>query len=602
MIKPRAQKRNQRFSGSKLRSGLFDKITATVGEYDRIALIMMGVVVLTALIVGRLFDLQVLQHPFYEALAQDQHIIWKELQPERGEIFVYDYHGNPEQEPEKYPIATNKELTHIFAIPKRMSEPEESAEQLAALLGLDEEVLLERFSKNNDLYEPIEHGVPEELVEKVKELEIEGVGYAPEQGRHYSKAESAAQITGFVGFIDDEARGGQYGIEQQFDTELAGELGSLRAERSAGGQIIGIGDRIIEPAKDGVDVVLTIERSVQYKACAELQTAIETYDAAGGEVVVMEPSTGRILAMCNYPTFDANNYGNVEDISVYNNRAVASTYEPGSVFKPLTMAAALDQGVVSPDTTFVDPVIERIAGYEIRNFEDRDYGTQTMTGCLENSVNTCLIHVMRTVTPKKFYDYLVDFGFEQQTGIDLPGEAYGDLGELQSGKEIFGATASFGQGITTTVLQLTSAYGAIANGGKLMKPQIVDAFVHPNGFVREVDPEIVRQPITAKTSKTLSAMLASVVENGHAKRAAVPGYYVGGKTGTAQIASDGGYDPNKTNHTFVGFFPIADPQIVMAVRLERPSAGRVSSVTATPTFGRIAKFLADYYRIPQDKE
>lgn len=582
----------------KLLQGLSD---ATRG-YDRTIFLMVGVIGLTVVVIGRLFDLQVLQHPFYEALAQDQHVIWQELQPSRGQIFVNDFHGDPGAVPEKYPIVTNSERTHVYAIPKRMNDPVRAADELSRLLELDRDTLLARFQKSDDLYEPIDHDVPEELVGKIRELKLVGVDFSPEQGRHYADSIYWSHLTGFVGFTRGDKKGGQYGIEQQFNVELSGKPGSLRAERTASGQIIGIGERLLQPAEDGVNVVLTIERSVQYKACSELASAVETYAATAGELVIMDPKTGKILAMCNVPTFDANAYSDIEDIAVLNNRAISESYEPGSVFKALTVAAALEEGAVAPDTVFQDPGVEVIAGYTIRNYDDRNYGTQTMTGCLENSVNTCMIHTMRTIGAKKFYDYLVRFGFNKPTGVDLPGESAGSLGELQSGKEIFGATASFGQGVTTTALQLASAYAAIANGGKLMKPQVVDAYEYPNGFVRHVEPEVVGQPISSRTSKTLSAMLASVVENGHARRAAIPGYYVAGKTGTAQIAAEGGYDPNKTNHTFAGFFPVSDPQLVVVLHLEKPTAGRDAAVTAAPAFAKIAKFLAGYYRIPEDRD
>lgn len=602
MIRPRSTNRSVRASESGVRPTLLRKLMGTTREFDRTIFLMVGVIILTAVVVGRLFDLQVLQHPFYEALAADQHVIWQELQPSRGQIFVQDFHGDPSSTPELYPIATNQELTHVYAIPKRMTDTVRAADELSRLLELDRDVLLARFQKADDLYEPVDHNVPEELVGKVRELGLEGIDFAPEQGRHYAESLYWSHLTGFVGFTDGEKKGGQYGIEQEFNTELSGKPGSLRAERTATGQIIGIGERMLEPAENGANIVLTIERSVQYKACAELVEAVKTYAATAGEMVIMDPKTGKVLAMCNVPTFDANAYSDIEDISVLNNRTTSAPYEPGSVFKSLTMAAALEEGTVAPDTVFHDPAVEVIAGYTIRNYDDRDYGTQTMTGCLENSVNTCMIHVMRTIGTKMFYDYLVRFGFGKQAGADLPGESAGSLGELESGKEIFGATAAFGQGVTTTALQLAVAYSAIANGGKLLKPQIVDSFQYPNGFVREIEPEVVGQPISSKTAKTLSAMLASVVENGHARRAAVPGYYVAGKTGTAQIATEGGYDPNQTNHTFTGFFPVSDPQIVVVLHLEKPTAGRDAAVTAAPAFAKIAKFLADYYRIPEDRD
>lgn len=571
-------------------------------EHDRVRILSVFVMLMTGVIIARLFDLQVLQHPFYEALASDQHEVFKELRPVRGEVYVYDHRGNPDAAPERFPIATNQELTLVYGVPKRISDPKAVVERLATVLSLDQELMIERLSKPNDLYEPIEYGVAPELVEKIRELKIDGIQFAPEQSRYYTDGRVNGSLTGFLGFVDGK-RVGQYGIEQAYETELSGKPGSLKAERSASGQIIGIGDRIVNEALDGADVQLTIERSAQNAACSELEKAVDKYDAKGGEVVVMDPNTGRILAMCSFPTFDPNAYGDVDDLSLYLNRTISHVYEPGSTFKPFVMATALDLGKVTPDSTYTDPGVEVIAGYPIRNYDDRTYGLQTMTGVLEKSINTGAIYAMRTVGPEKFYEYLQRFGFATPTGIELPGEESGNLGNLATGKDVFAATASFGQGINVTALQLTRGFAVIANGGRLVKPQIVDALMYPDGTTRTLEPEQGRQIITAKTSKTLSAMLASVVEHGHARYAAIPGYYVAGKTGTAQIASaNGGYDPNKTNHTFTGFFPVSDPKILMTVHLEEPTAGRDAAVTAAPTWAEIAKLLAEYYRIPHDRD
>lgn len=317
-------------------------------------------------------------------------------------------------------------------------------------------------------------------------------------------------------------------------------------------------------------------------------------------MVIIDPKTGQILAMADYPDFDSNLFNKVENPSVYRNHAVSEAYEPGSVFKPVTMAAGLDAEVITPNETYEDTGSVVYDEFVIKNALDRTFGIQTMTQVLEQSINTGAIYVVNKTGAEKFLDIVQKFGFGAPTGTTLPAESAGNIKNLKGGGEVHYATASFGQGITVTTLQLAQAFAAIANQGKLMKPQIVESISRPDGTIQKFEPQMLRQVISPKAANTLAAMLVSVVEVGHGKRAGVPGYFIGGKTGTAQVAkADGpGYDPDKTVGTFAGFGPVDDPAFAMVVKIVNPRAVRFAESSAAPAFGEMAQYLLNYFQIP----
>ena len=353
---------------------------------------------------------------------------------------------------------------------------------------------------------------------------------------------------------------------------------------------------------DGADVVLTIDRTIQYKACSALEASVASHAADGGSVVIVEPATGKILAMCGSPDYDPNNYGQVDSINVFNNPAIFAAYEPGSIFKPLTMAASIDAGAVSATTRFVDLGYEFVDGWPkpIGNAEGKVYGDVDMTQVLEDSINTGMIFSMREMGMDVFVDYVKRFGFGVPTGIELDTEAVGTISSLDIGAEIYAATASFGQGITVTPLQIAMAYGALANGGVLKQPLIVDEIRYADGTVEERPSQDVAQVIRPTTSRTIGAMLVSVIEHGHGSRAGVPGYYIAGKTGTAQVADTegGGYALDNTIGSFAGFGPVEDPKFAMVVRIDNPKDVIWAESTAAPLFGEIAEFLLHYFEVP----
>ncbi len=554
--------------------------------------------VFLGVIIWRLFQLQVINYGFYSALASGQHDIFSKLIPERGEIYVKDALSAKSI----FPAAVNKPMNFIFAVPREISNLDETVDKLKFFWGENTDELKAILDKPADPYEPLKHAVEDDLAGQVEALNLPGIHIVPEVVRYYPDGAILSQVLGFVGYVGDHKQG-QYGIEQYWEKNLAGQQGELKSEKSATGGIITIGERQLVPAQDGTDLILTIDKNIQYKACSSLQEAVKKHGAASGSVVVLDPKTGAIMASCNVPSFDANNYAKTTDSALFSNPVISEPYEPGSIFKPFTMSAAIDSGKVKPETTYNDTGEVIVSGHVIRNSDLKANGIQTMTNVLEKSLNTGVIFAMRQAGRQVFTDYVKKFGFGQITGVELPNERPGNINSLKDANEIYPVTASFGQGITATPLQIAAAYGALANQGRLMKPYLVEEVRYPNGKVEKTKTNSVRQVISPQSAAMVSAMLVNVVEKGHGKRAGVPGYYVAGKTGTAQVPLPGGqgYDPHKTIGSFAGFAPIDNPKFVMVVKISEPKDVVFAESSAAPLFGELAKFLLEYYQVPPSR-
>lgn len=565
---------------------------------DRLRLLGIALGIFAVLLVLRVFSLQVASHGFYAALAADQHEMTAQLQPTRGDILVRDRQAATGT----YPLATNKTRYLLYAVPKQITNPSEVAKILAPLVGVNEETILSRLQKPDDLYEPIQHELSEAKRDEIAALKIEGLFFADENTRYYPEKNIGSHVLGFVGY-DKDKKVGRYGLEGAHETALAGKQGYLQAEKDASGQLIATAAQLWQPAIDGVDIVLTIDRTIQFEACRSLNEAVLKHGADGGSLVILDPQTGAVLAMCGSPDYDPNTYSTVKDIKTFANPVTQVPYEPGSVFKPLTMAAALNEDALTPDTTYTDTGEIKVGSFTIRNSDKKSNGLQTMYEVLEKSLNTGAIFSMQSIGPSTFERYVQAYGFGAPTGIEIS-EATGTISSLSQGKDIYAMTGSFGQGLTVTPLQLAVAYGALANGGKLMQPYLIDSVIKADGTIVTTQPKKVRQVLTAKTSATIGAMLVRVVRNGHGKRAGVSGYFVAGKTGTAQIPdpTTGTYHDNETIGTFAGFAPVENPRFVMVAQLVRPRDVQFAESTAAPLFGDIAKFLLLYLGIPPTED
>lgn len=560
-----------------------------------IALVAFGLGFL--LLIGRLFQLQVLESKTYRLLAADQHDTQKTLTPKRGTIFFRDLSDG-----KLHPVAQDRDSWIVFTDHRSVKDAEQEMKEASAMLGLPEEEVRVKFAVTTSSYVVLSKDVSLERIVLLREKRLPGIGIVKTQTRMYPETGVGGQLLGFVSSNERDQRVGNYGIEGGMNELLAGEAGEIIAEKDAAGRRLSIGNLKLKEARDGTDIVLTIDRTIQYEACAKIREAVRRFDAQSGSVVIADPQTGAILAMCSSPDFEPQTYGKITDVSVLNNPVTFAQYESGSVFKPFTMAAGLDTKKITPRSTYTDSGAERIDGFTIRNSDELAHGVQTMTQVLEKSLNTGTIFVERLLGRQTFRAYVQRFGFGEKTGIGLKGEARGSVAALEQPGQIFGATASFGQGISMTPVQLVAAFAALGNGGNLLRPYLVQEKRYPDGRIETTKPEIVRQVINPRTSELISAMLVSVVERGHGKRAGVSGYYVAGKTGTAQIPNpNGGYLKQATIGTFAGYAPAEHPRFVMLVKIDRPRTVEFAESSAAPVFGELAKFLLTYLQVPPER-
>ncbi|MEI8103980.1 MAG: penicillin-binding protein 2 [Candidatus Moraniibacteriota bacterium] len=544
-------------------------------------------------VVWRLFVLQVVQSSMYAKQAVDQQTASGELFPDRGEVFLQD------EGKALYPLAINRPYFAASLAPKEVADPEAVAMLLSDTLQLNRQDTLTKINQKDDPYIFLAHKLPDDAVNKIRAAGLKGIHLDKENYRFYPAETMASQVIGFTGTESGQLMG-RYGVEASWDDALRGQNGMIDQERDAAGRWIPLSSRETIPAQNGNGLVLTINRVIQYEATRILRESLDKYGSQSGSVVVLEPSTGRILAMVSLPEFDPNNYAG-GDMASFVNPITSSVYEPGSIMKPLTMAMGLEAGKVTPLTEYVDTGHVFESGYDIRNAEEKIYGQSNMVKVLDQSINTGVVFVEKLLGNSLFSDFMDRFGFGAKTGIDLPAEAVGSLANLTNTKRSLSFfTASFGQGVSVTPLQMVMAYGALANGGELMKPQIVEAKIHPDGTREEIPPVSVRRVIRSDTAQTIGTMLRDVVVNGHGKRADVPGYLVGGKTGTAQVPkTDGkGYQDNVNIGSFIGYAPINDPKFVILAKIDDPKNVEWAESSAAPVFGEVMKFLLGYAKIP----
>jgi cell division protein FtsI/penicillin-binding protein 2 len=571
----------------------------------RIRVASVALLGIVAVIIVRLFFLMVIQHGFYEALAAGSHTLYEQLFPERGSVYIQDSRTK-----EEFPIALNKDLFTVFVDTRVLTNEDDAdlvATAFAEVFGYDDEKKLDvytRINGTNDPYEPVEKDVEESIVDVLKEKKLPGVGYVRHASRFYPEGVLASQTIGFVGKDTDGKDVGRYGIEGYWNDELAGSGGFLEASKSLAGSVIPFASKSLKPSVDGSDLLLTIDRTLQYTACERLRQGFVEYGATSASLIIMEPQTGAIRAMCSLPDFDPNAYGKIDDVRSYNNTGIFTPYEPGSIFKPLTMVAAVNEGKVTPDTYFYDTgSVDGGCTKPIQNALLKSYKDQTMTGVLENSINTGMVYVVNQLGKHSFISYLESFGFGVKTGLPLDSEISGTINTLREKKgeavDCYTSTASFGQGITATPLQMLTAFNAIANKGKIMRPYIVEEVRQSDGKIVRTAPQVTKEIVSAHASSLVSAMMVRVIDTGQAHGATVPGYYVAGKTGTAQIAGPGGYSED-TNHSFVGFAPADDPAFLMIVKFEKPQR-RFADSTTIPVFADVAKFVLDYYHVPPER-
>ncbi len=568
----------------------------------RLSAIAILAVFCMTLIAIRLFVRSVTVHADTQARAEQQYLVSQAVEPHRGKIYAVDEPGASLVTRAVKPLATNRRAYALSVVPKNVKDKQAAAEILAPWAELSVGELFDRINSNRLYLPPLRGGysgkpaLNEAEKDQLADLNMPGLLLIEEEERYYPEGQLASQILGFV----NAEKQGSYGIEQHYHTDLRGSGGEILGERDVRGRILATEDK--QPVRDGSDVFLTIDRNVQGFVETTLKKALATYEAISGSVVVMDVTTGAIVAMASAPDFDPNRYGEVlkEEQSRFLNSAVSAVWEPGSIFKTIVMALALDAGLVEPDTEGVFSNQVSVGGYQIHTAEDKAFGRETMTQVLENSDNVAMVWLADQLGNDRFYQGLEKFGIGEELGIDLPGEVGGSLLPLAAWHDIERATMAFGQGVSVTPLQIVSAFATMANGGTLMQPHIAKGLVLPDGAVTEFAPKVLReQVIRAETATKITAMMESVVVRGHGKRAGVKGYRVAGKTGTAQVPDPvGGYYTDRHIGGFAGFFPADQPRFAMVVKLDEPKTVKFAESSAAPTFGEIAQFILTYYRIP----
>jgi len=565
--------------------------------FNRITLLKVLFFVLVVIVIARLFYLQVWRHNYYVSLAEKRHNKIEQVTPMRGEIYTFDSTANDAAK-KLNPIALNQKYYLLYSQPVLIKDATATLDAIEKIVPLEKEEreqITKRLAKD-DAYEPLKHFLTLEQKEKISQLKLTGLGFEEETKRIYPQNDLFAHVLGFLGF-DSDKRVGQYGLEEYFETYLAGMGGVIIREKDPKGRLIGLEMMTKDPVIDGNSLVLTVDQAIQFQVCNVLKKWVEKMAADDGAAIVVAPDTGQIMALCNAPSFDLNNYSQVESANIYTNRAISEAYEPGSVFKAITMAAALDSGAVAPDTKYVDLGFVKFGPDIIRNAKNKIYGEVDMISVLENSINTGAIFAALKTGQDTFKKYVEKFGFGVKTQIQLPHEAIGNLQTLNLKKDIYTATASYGQGIMATPMQMVMSYAAIANNGILMQPQIIVEKIFENGRIEKIQPQEIRRVISSSAANILKAMLVSVVKNGHAKGAQVPGYYVAGKTGTANIADKKGGYSTDTIHTFIGFAPADKPKFVVLVKITKPRNSTFAEGSVVPAFAEIAKFLLNYYQV-----
>lgn len=559
----------------------------------RFNVLFLLLIIMVGAIIFRMAEKQIIDHDHYVALAEGQQRFEETELAQRGKIYVRDSYFNKDQ---IYPVAFDVKSYEIYAIPKQIIDKEETAKALSDSLGL---VQTDTFNliNNEKLYLPaLKKNVDFDTAQAIKQKKITGVYVVPMYSRFYPENNLASQL---LGFVNVEGKG-NYGFEGHYDNELKGTSGSIMGEKDTLGRIISYLDQ--KGAKNGTSYVLTISRPVQYFVEQKLAKALEDYQAESGTVVIMDVKTGGIVAMASAPNFDPNKYQEAANLdqNIFINPAIAKLYEPGSIFKPITMSAALDTGAVTPETenTFGNYTV--VDGHEIHTALDVAYGKENMTQILEHSDNVGMVWVSEQLGAERMYQYITKYGFLDKTNIDLDTEESGNMPALKDWHNIGRATISFGQGISVTPMELVCAYTTIANGGTYVYPRVADQIMLPGGEIKQVEKRSGSRIIKEETAKQVTDMMISVVESGFGKKAGVAGFQVAGKTGTAQIPkAGGGYEEGIYNHSFAGFAPANDPRFAMLVKLDKPKSALYAESTAAPLFGQIASFLLNnYYRIP----
>ena len=592
-----------------------------MSERTRIRACIIGVLLVTTILVLRLFSISVIQHSDYTVQADAQQNVIRNVLPKRGTVYLQDYSAR-----QTVVAAESVERYAVSATPVNVLHKEEYAHLFASTFNLDEGKLLANFQRNSKYMDPFVHGLTQAQVISIangentiessysKTYRPQTVNFDTNQGdilyfvngtffvREYSRIYPEGALLGQVmGFVDDKGQG-QYGLEGEFDQELRGYQGQVSLARDSAGNLLGQNGSL--NGQDGTSYELTVDRNVQNFIETALANEVQISEAKGGSIIVMDPKTGGIMGMTSTPGYDPNNFKDAakQDIGLFDDPAISKQWEPGSIFKPIVMAGAIDQGLVTPDTSNAFDESVTVDGYKIETALRKSYGTETMTDVLVNSDNVAMVWVANKMGNQTVADYIKKFGFGSTTGVDLKNEIAGTVQPVAKWSDVTRATTAFGQGIAVTPLQIITAYSAFAEDGMTVHPHLVKAIIHPDGTKEMTNEPQGVQVIKPETAKQLRDMLTAVVVKEH-QRAGVAGYELGGKTGTAQVPNPTGpgYLDNTYNLSFLGMGPMQNPRFIVLTKIDQPNVAKVgqfAETTAVPLFSQVANFLLNYYQIP----
>ncbi|MEY2986120.1 MAG: hypothetical protein RJB24_349 [Candidatus Parcubacteria bacterium] len=566
-----------------------------------------GISLLFLIVLIRLFQVQILAHSEYKAKADNKHQARVDLIGDRGNIYFQNLKSGY-----NFPVAINLITYDIGFDANFISQTNESNKaQIKEFIDqnfpdIDKVKLEEEFNNKDKRYYIFAKDVPENIVEPLKKKALKGIILEKKSVRHYPEKTLGSHI---LGYFSEYKQRGQYGVERYYNEQLKGETGFANVE-AKDRRGVWLANTKIEKqdAINGANLILTVDHTIQFKLeeiLAELSSEFKPKTALG---VIMDPTTGDILAMAATPNFNSNEYNKVEDIGVFRNPLVENLYEQGSIFKPITVGIGLDKDVITPSTTYEDKGTERINGFDISNWSNKVYGTQTMSYALENSLNLGMIFIQRKLGREAFVSGIIDqFQIGRETGVDLPGEVKSKTDNLTKQardlREVDFANASYGQGISMTPIRMLTSFNSIINEGKIMKPRIVKSIQGPDGEITDIEPEVQGQSMSPNKARELSEMLVDVVENSSARQVMVDGYSIGGKTGTAQIAGIGGFkkEGGETHQSFIQFATLDNPKYTLLISLNAPQGSRFADTSVVPKIKPLNEFLLSYLNVSPDK-
>jgi stage V sporulation protein D (sporulation-specific penicillin-binding protein) len=548
----------------------------------RVFYLFLLVTVIMAGLGCRLLYLQFYRSTWLTESATEQRVREIPVEAKRG--IVFDRNGKE--------LGVSVSTESVYAIPAEIKDASDTAAKLAAILALDENKLTEKL-KRRQAFTWVKRKVNTETAKAINQLNLPGIGLTEESQRYYPNDNAAAHVLGFTG-IDSQ---GLDGVELTFDNYLKGRPGSIVIEYDARGREIPYATHRFVPPVAGQNIYLTIDLVIQKIVERELDRVMQETQAKGATVIILQPRTGEILALANRPDYNPNHFADFSP-KLWRNIAISNAYEPGSTFKIVTTASVLGEKIVTPGERFFDPGVVEVQGRQIHCWKEGGHGSQTFEEVVKNSCNVGFVNLGLRLGRDPFYKYLSAFGFGKPTGIDLPGEAKGIVIDKNQVKPINIATMAMGQSIAVTPIQLLTALAAVANDGQLTRPQIVRQVKDNNGeILRDFSPDVVNQVLEAQTAAQVKEILEQVVENGTGKNAAIEGFRIAGKTGTAQKVGAGGYMPGKYVASFAGFAPVDNPQVAMLVVIDEPVGFYYGGQIAAPVFNAVMKDVFQYLKV-----